>query len=218
MNRICHQKIHTVELFDNSHISGTHNVSGLVVYKDGLPDKKQYRHYQLKEYKSDVDSMKEVVYRRYFRLLMEQKKMPDLLLVDGGKQQIQAAKEIKEQLDLPFQIMGLVKDDKHTTRALIDENLHEIELSKQDPLFFLLTRMQDEVHRFAISYHRNLRSKAMTRSILDSVNGIGPKRKKALLKEFKSIKQMKSASVEELSKIVPYEVASNLYDKLHEEM
>ena len=162
--------------------------------------------------------MKEVVYRRYFRLLMEQKKMPDLLLVDGGKQQIQAAKEIKEQLDLPFQIMGLVKDDKHTTRALMDENLHEIELSKQDPLFFLLTRMQDEVHRFAISYHRNLRSKAMTRSILDSVNGIGPKRKKALLKEFKSIKQMKSASVEELSKIVPYEVASNLYDKLHEEM
>ena len=96
--------------------------------------------------------------------------------------------------------------------------MHEIELSKQDPLFFLLTRMQDEVHRFAISYHRNLRSKAMTRSILDSVNGIGPKRKKALLKEFKSIKQMKSASVEELSKIVPYEVASNLYDKLHEEM
>ena len=218
LNRICHQKIHTVELFDNSHISGTHNVSGLVVYKDGLPDKKQYRHYQLKEYKSDVDSMKEVVYRRYFRLLMEQKKMPDLLLVDGGKQQIQAAKEIKEQLDLPFQIMGLVKDDKHTTIALMDENLHEIELSKQDPLFFLLTRMQDEVHRFAISYHRNLRSKAMTRSILDSVNGIGPKRKKALLKEFKSIKQMKSAYVEELSKIVPYEVASNLYDKLHEEM
>ncbi|MDD7280546.1 MAG: helix-hairpin-helix domain-containing protein, partial [Erysipelotrichaceae bacterium] len=115
-------------------------------------------------------------------------------------------------------IMGLVKDDKHTTRALINENLEEIALSKQDPLFFLLTRMQDEVHRFAITYHRNLRNKGMTKSILDSVSGIGPKRKKELLKEFKSVKQMKSATIEELSKVVPYEVACNLYDKLHEDM
>lgn len=218
LNEICKKEIHRVEIFDNSHISGTYNVSALVVYKDGVPNKSQYRHYQLKEYKSDLDSMKEVIYRRYYRLLMEQKSMPDLLLVDGGKLQIEAAKEIKEQLDLPFIIMGLVKDDKHTTRALINENLEEIALSKQDPLFFLLTRMQDEVHRFAITYHRNLRNKGMTKSILDSVSGIGPKRKKELLKEFKSVKQMKSATIEELSKVVPYEVACNLYDKLHEDM
>ncbi|MGM9946796.1 excinuclease ABC subunit UvrC [Floccifex sp.] len=217
LNEICQKEVHVVELFDNSHLSGTYNVSGLVVYKDGLPDKNQYRHYQLKEkYRSDLDSMKEVLYRRYFRLLMEQKKFPDLLLVDGGKLQVQVAKEIKNELDLPLLIMGLVKDDKHTTRALINENLEEIELKKEDPLFFLLTRMQDEVHRFAISYHRNLRKKGMTQSILDGVNGIGPKRKKALMKHFKSVKQMKLASLEELMEVVPEQVAQDLFEALHE--
>lgn len=216
LNDICQKEVHVVELFDNSHLSGTYNVSGLVVYKDGLPDKSQYRHYQLKEeYRSDLDSMKEVLYRRYYRLLMEQKAFPDLLLVDGGKLQVQVAKEIKEELDLPLLIMGLVKDDKHTTRALINEDLKEIELKKEDPLFFLLTRMQDEVHRFAISYHRNLRKKGMTKSILDGVSGIGPKRKKALMNHFKSVKQMKLASIEELMEILPEQVAHDLFEALH---
>ena len=204
-------------MFDNSHISGSFNVSGLVVFENGKPDKSQYRHYKLDGYVSDLDSMKEVIYRRYFRLLKEGKQMPDLLLVDGGVLQINAAKEIKEALDLDLRIAGLVKDDKHTTRALIDEDLKEIPLSKEDPLFFLLTRMQDEVHRFAIGYHRKLRSKGMTKSMLDTVEGIGEKRKKDLMKHFKSMKQIRLATVEELSQVLPDEVAHRLYRRLHEE-
>ena len=216
LSLIFHKPVHTVELFDNSHLQGTYNVSGLVVFTDGKPNKNQYRKYQLKEYRSDVDSMKEVIYRRYFRLLKEHKPMPDLLLVDGGKQQIQAAKEIKEQLMLDLTIAGLVKDDKHATRALMNENLEEIPLSKEESLFFLLTRMQDEVHRFAISYHRNSRAKGMVHSVLDDVEGIGPARKKELMKVFKSIKQMSQASVEELEQVVPSAVASRLFARLHE--
>ncbi len=216
LNRIFNAEIHTVELFDNSHIQGSYNVSGLVVYKDGVPDKNQYRHYKLDTYVSDLDSMKEVIYRRYFRLLTEHKPMPDLLLVDGGIQQIQAAKDIKEMLDLNIRIAGLVKDDKHSTRGILNENLEEIPLDKEDPLFFLLTRMQDEVHRFAISYHRKLRGKGMTKSILDTVEGIGPSRKKALVKEFGSVKNMKAASIQDLQKVLPEQVAYNLYAKLRE--
>ena len=216
LSSIFHKPVHTVELFDNSHLQGTYNVSGLVVFKDGKPDKSQYRKYQLKEYRSDVDSMKEVVYRRYFRLLREKKPMPDLLLVDGGRQQIAAAKEIKEMLMLDLTIAGLVKDDKHTTHALMDENFEEIPLSKEESLFFLLTRMQDEVHRFAISYHRDSRAKGMTHSILDDVEGIGPARKKELMKVFKSIKNMRDASVEQLAGVIPLGVAERLYVRLHE--
>ena len=160
--------------------------------------------------------MKEVVYRRYVRLLKEHKPMPDLLLVDGGAQQIEAAKEIRDMLDLDLRIAGLVKDDKHNTRALMNDQLEEIPLKKESSLFFLLTRMQDEVHRFAISYHRKLRNQAMTKSILDTVEGIGPARKKALMKTFKSMKRMREASVEELSQVVPKGVAQSLYDRLHE--
>ena len=216
LSSIFHKPVHTVELFDNSHLQGTFNVSGLVVFEDGKPNKSQYRKYQLKEYRSDVDSMKEVIYRRYFRLLKEHKPMPDLLLVDGGKQQIQAAKEIKEMLMLDLTIAGLVKDDKHTTRALMNENLEEIPLSKEESLFFLLTRMQDEVHRFAITYHRNSRAKGMVHSVLDDVEGIGPARKKELMKVFKNIKTMKEASVEELANVVPQGVAERLFARLHE--
>ncbi len=216
LERIFMAPIHTVELFDNSHISGTFNVSGLVVFVDGKPDKNQYRHYKLDGYRSDLDSMKEVVYRRYFRLLKEKKPMPDLLLVDGGALQIQAACEIRNLLQLDLRIAGLVKDDKHSTRALMNDQLEEIELDKESSLFFLLTRMQDEVHRFAISYHRKLRGQNMTKSILDTVEGIGPKRKKKLMNHFKSIKKMKQASVEQLEQVVPKEVAERLYRRFHE--
>lgn len=208
--------IHTIEIFDNSHIQGTFNVSGLVTFKDGVPDKQNYRHYKLDGYRSDIDSMKEVIYRRYFRLLREQKKMPDLLIVDGGAQQILAAKEIKDMLDLNLRLCGLVKDDKHSTRALMNEDLQEIPLSKESELFFMLTRMQDEVHRFAISYHRKLRDKSMTVSVLDTIEGVGEIRRKALIKEFKSMKRIKEASVEELEKVVPRQVAENIYNRLHD--
>ncbi|EOS60678.1 excinuclease ABC subunit C [Firmicutes bacterium M10-2] len=215
LSRIIGKPIHTIESFDNSHIQGTNNVSGLVVFENGKPNKSQYRHYNLDSYRSDIDSMKEVVYRRYFRLLKEQKPMPDLLIVDGGVAQINAAKEIRDQLMLSFPIAGLVKDEKHNTRALMLENGKEVSLSKEDPLFFMLTRLQDEVHRFAIEHHRNRRSKAMTKSILDEVNGIGTVRKKELLKQFQSLKGIKEASIEQLAQVVPEDVAKRLYEQLH---
>lgn len=214
LSKVFGKPVHTVELFDNSHLQGTNNVSGLVVFRDGSPDKTQYRHYQLDEYRSDLDSMKEVLYRRYFRLLRTGKPMPDLLLVDGGIQQVQAAKEIKEQLNLDLTIGGLVKDDRHSTSGLLNEDLEEIPLNRKDPLFFLLTRMQDEVHRFAISYHQKLRGKAMTRSVLDEVSGIGPARKRELYRRFKSVKKMKEASLPELEEVLPADVARRLQEKL----
>lgn len=216
LSEIFHRPIHRVEMFDNSHLQGTFNVSGLVVFRDGSPDKSQYRHYQLDEYRSDIDSMKEVIYRRYFRLLREARSMPDLLLVDGGITQIHAALEIRDSLGLTFPVAGLAKDDKHNTRALIDEAGQEIPLDRQSPLFFLLTRMQDEVHRFAISYHQKLRGKSMTTSILDSVAGVGPVRKRALMKEFRSMKNLRAASLDQLEKVVPSAVAQTLYARLHE--
>lgn len=216
LSQIFKKPVHTVEMFDNSHISGAYNVSGLVVFKDGKPDKSSYRKYQLGEYISDTDSMKEVVRRRYARLAREDKPMPDLLLVDGGAGQIHAAVHIRDELGLDLTIAGLVKDDKHTTRALLDENLNEIELDKTDPLFFLLTRMQDEVHRFAITYHKKLRSKGMTKSILDDIPGIGPARKKQIQARFPSLKKMKAATQEELAQVVPEKVAALLYTRLHE--
>lgn len=215
LERIFQAPIHTIEIFDNSHISGSYNVSGLVVFKDGKPDKSAYRHYKLDTYRSDIDSMKEVIYRRYFRLLKEGRSFPDLLIVDGGAQQISAALEIREQLDLNLRIVGLVKDDKHNTRALMNDVFEEIPLNKESALFFLLTRMQDEVHRFAISYHRKLRNKGMTKSILDDIAGVGRQRKKKIMNHFKTMKALREASLEEIEQIVSKQVASNIYQQLH---
>ena len=216
LSTIFHKPVHTVELFDNSHISGSYNVSGLVSFKDGKPDKSNYRRYQLDGYRSDFDSMKEVVARRYGRLKAEHKPMPDLLLVDGGAAQIHAAMAIRDELGVPLTIAGLVKDDKHSTRALMDENLEEIPLDKTDPLFFLLTRMQDEVHRFALTYHQKLHSKGMTRSIVDDVPGIGPARKKMLQNKWPSLKKMKQATLEDFESVLPEKTARLLYLRLHE--
>lgn len=215
LSRIIGRPVHTIESFDNSHIQGTNNVSALVVFEDGRPNKAQYRHYQLGEYRSDIDSMKEVVYRRYFRLLREGKPMPDMLIVDGGAAQINAAKSVRDELMLDLPIAGLVKDERHSTRALMLEDLEEVPLNKEDPLFFMLTRLQDEVHRFAIDYHRKLRSKGMTRSILDEVSGIGDVRKKEIMKHFKSMKALKEATIEQIGEVVPLDVARRLYDRLH---
>ena len=217
LSKLFDKEIHTVEMFDNSHIQGTFNVSGLVVFKDGLPDKNKYRHYKLDGYRSDMDSLKEVIYRRYFRLLKEHKPMPDLLIVDGGALQIMAAKEILDLLQVDVTLAGLVKDDHHNTRALMNDKLEEFGLDAKSGLFFLLTRMQDEVHRFAISYHRKLRDQSMTKSILDTIEGIGPARKKALLKHFKSMKQIRNASIEQLQEVLNEDVAKRVYARLHEE-
>ena len=208
-----------IELFDNSHTAGTFTVSALVVYQDGLPSRKDYRLYKLHTGNSDVDSMKEAVYRRYFRLLKEDGRMPDALLVDGGWTQIEAAKEVLDALDLSgrIRIMGLVKDDHHNTSALMNTDGQTFDIAKDSALFFLLTRMQDEVHRRAVGYHRKLRSKAQTSSVLDEIEGVGPKRRKALLRAFGGFGALKNASEEEIAGVVPEQVARKVYEALHNE-
>ena len=210
---------HTIELYDNSNIQGAYAVAGMVVYKDGVPSKKDYRKYKIKtvEGPDDYASMKEVIYRRYYRLLMEQKEMADLIIVDGGLGQIKVAKEVIDSLNLPVHICGLSKDDKHSTAMLLDENGNQVPIDTKSPLFFLLTRMQDEVHRYAISFHRQVRSKSLFSSILDEVDGIGEARKKKLPNHFKSVKKMKEASLEELEAVIPKNTALKLYEVLHKD-
>lgn len=210
---------HTIELYDNSNIQGAYAVAGMVVYKDGVPFKKDYRKYKIKtvEGPDDYASMKEVIYRRYYRLLMEQKEMADLIIVDGGLGQIKVAKEVIDSLNLSVHICGLSKDDKHSTAMLLDEDGNQVPIDTKSPLFFLLTRMQDEVHRYAISFHRQVRSKSLFSSILDEVEGIGEARKKKLLNHFKSVKKMKEASLEELEAVIPKNTAAKLYEVLHKE-
>lgn len=210
---------HTIELYDNSNIQGAYAVAGMVVYKDGVPSKKDYRKYKIKtvEGPDDYASMKEVIYRRYYRLLMEQKEMADLIIVDGGLGQIKVAKEVINSLNLSVHICGLSKDDKHSTAMLLDEDGNQVPIDTKSPLFFLLTRMQDEVHRYAISFHRQVRSKSLFSSILDEVEGIGEARKKKLLIHFKSVKKMKGASLEELEAVIPKNTAAKLYEVLHKE-
>lgn len=210
---------HTIELYDNSNIQGAYAVAGMVVYKDGVPSKKDYRKYKIKtvEGPDDYASMKEVIYRRYYRLLMEQKEMADLIIVDGGLGQIKVAKEVIDSLNLSVHICGLSKDDKHSTAMLLDENGNQVPIDTKSPLFFLLTRMQDEVHRYAISFHRQLRSKSLFSSILDEVDGIGEARKKKLLNHFKSVKKMKEATLKELEEVIPKNTALKLYEVLHKD-
>lgn len=210
---------HTIELYDNSNIQGAYAVAGMVVYKNGVPSKKDYRKYKIKtvEGPDDYASMKEVIYRRYYRLLMEQKEMADLIIVDGGLGQIKVAKEVIDSLNLSVHICGLSKDDKHSTAMLLDEDGNQVPIDTKSPLFFLLTRMQDEVHRYAISFHRQVRSKSLFSSILDEVEGIGEVRKKKLLNHFKSVKKMKEASLEELEAVIPKNTAAKLYEVLHKE-
>ena len=219
LSRLAGKPMNRVELFDNSHIQGAFPVSSCVVYEDGEPVRKDYRLYRLHTGNSDVDSMKEVIYRRYFRLLNEGGRMPDGILVDGGRTQIDAANEIITSLGLEdrIRIMGLVKNDRHNTDGLMDTDGNIVPVDRNSGLFFLLTRMQDEVHRTAISYHRKLRSKAQTKSILDEIEGVGPKRKKLLLKEFGGITKLKEATVEQIAQVVPRQTAENIYRVLHEQ-
>lgn len=209
---------HVIELFDNSNIQGAYAVAGMVCFKDGVPSKKDYRKYKIKtvDGPDDYASMREVIYRRYYRVLMEGLTPPDMILVDGGLGQIHAAKEVIDALNLPIKICGLAKDDKHSTAMLLDEEGQPIPIHPKSELFFLLTRMQDEVHRYAISFHKNVRSKSLFASILDDIEGIGPKRKKQLLQHFKSVKKMKEASLEEFKEVLPETIAKELYDFLHQ--
>ena len=210
-------KIYRIEAFDNSHLFGTFYVAGMVVFDEFVPNKNEYRKYKINsEVKDDISAMREVIYRRYYKVLMENLEKPDLIIVDGGKAQIRAAKEIIESLNLNIKVVGLAKDDKHKTNVLIDSNLNQIELNKRENLFLFLNKIQDEVHRYTISYHRNIKSKGALSSVLDLVDGIGEVRKKELLKRFGSLKKMKEASIEDLNEILPNDIAKKLYNYLEE--
>lgn len=211
-----------IEAFDNSHIMGTDPVSAMVVFVDGKPFKDDYRKYKIRTAQGgdDYGSMQEVIYRRYSRVLKESLPFPDLIVIDGGKAQVGAAQEVlHDQLGIDIPVAGLVKNNKHKTSELIfGEFLDPIHLERNSVEFFLLQRIQDEVHRFAITFHRQLRSKNSFASRLDDIAGLGPKRKKELLKQFKSLKKIEEATIEELQQVgLPRPVAETLYRKFHEQ-
>lgn len=194
-----------IECFDNSNIQGADAVAGCVVFVKGKPSKKDYRKYIIKtvEGPDDYASMKEVVRRRYQRAVEENTPLPDLLITDGGKGQMSAVKEVLEELRLHIPVAGLAKDNKHRTSELLyGFPPQTVGLKQNTPLFQLLTQIQDEVHRYAITFHRNKRSKRQTGSELDSIAGIGEKTKQALIKEFKSVKRIREASAEDVCKVV----------------
>ncbi len=205
-----------IELFDNSHIQGSSPVGAMVAFVNGEPSKKLYRKFKIEheEARDDLSSMKEIIFRHYSRLKASNSKYPDLILVDGGINQIKAASKALKEAEVDIPVFGLVKNDKHQTSSLmnIDEENYNIENKN---LFFLLTRMQDEVHRFAISFHREKRGKAMTSSLLDGVKGLGEKRKEMIYRAYVDINQLKQASLSELEQILPSEVALALYNKIN---
>lgn len=210
-----------IEAFDNSNIQGTNPVSAMIVFIDGKPAKREYRKYKIKSVKGpdDYESMREVVRRRYQRVLKEGLPLPDLLLIDGGKGHLEAVREVLlDELSLDIPVAGLVKDDKHRTSQLLFGNpLEIIPLERNSQEFYLLQRIQDEVHRFAITFHRQLRGKNAFQSLLDDIPGIGEKRRKLLLKTFGSVKKMKEATLEEFLEIgIPSNVAEQLLVKLKE--
>ena len=204
--------LNRIDVFDNSNLFGTFSVSGMVVFRRGEPDKNEYRKYKISLDKNDdYNMMREVIYRRYYKALVDNTELPNLILVDGGLNQINAAKSILLDLNLNIKVCGLVKNDSHRTNDLMDGDTYElIDIPKDSSVFFYLTRMQDEVHRFTINYHRQIRSKGSISSILDNIPGIGKERKKILIKKYGSISKIKNASVEEIKEILPANVAEEL--------
>ncbi len=208
-----------IELFDNSNISGTSAVSAMVVYIDGVPANKEYRKYKVKTIvgADDFHTMIEVITRRYKRVVSNNLTKPDLLIVDGGIPQVKAAITALKEIGVDINVMGLVKDDNHHTRAIINKNFEEINIDKKSNLFLLLEAMQNEVHRFAITFFRKTISKSMTSSILDNIKGIGKNRKKVLLEVFSNMEEIKTASRDKLKSLgLPNDVIDNLLKKLNE--
>ncbi|MGG1637342.1 excinuclease ABC subunit UvrC [Paenibacillus sp. TAF43_2] len=215
-------EVRRIEAFDNSNIQGTNPVSAMVVFTDGKPDRKEYRKYKVKTVQGpdDYETMREVIRRRYERVVKEELAPPDLIVVDGGKGQISAALDVLEnELGLYIPVCGLVKDAKHKTAQLMTGDPAEIvPLPRDSQEFYLLQRIQDEVHRFAITFHREQRAKSMVESKLDSIPGIGEKRRKLLLKHFGSIKKIKEASVEDFRPLsIGDKLASQIIAALGEE-
>lgn len=226
-------QIERMEAFDISNISGFENVGSMVVYEKGRPKKSDYRKFKIKSITGpdDYGCMKEVLTRRFLHGMEEKKelkeknleeqfgsftKFPDLLLMDGGKGQVNIALQVLKELDLKVPVCGMVKDDNHRTRGLYFNN-KEIKIDKNSEGFKLITRIQDEAHRFAIEYHRSLRSKEQVHSILDDIPGIGPQRRKALMKTYKNIGDIRNATIEELAAIpeIPLNIAKEIYSFFH---
>jgi excinuclease ABC subunit C len=208
-----------IESFDNSNLYGEYPVSAMVCYIDGKPAPKEFRKYHIKtvEGPNDYASMKEVIYRRYFRLLMEDEKMPDLILMDGGLIQVNAAKEVLESLGLDINVAGMQKNDKHKISKLYFEGEY-YDVDKNSKIFLLLADISQRVHDFAISFFRSNKAKGIFSSILDNIDGLGEKRKEQLLKHFINIEKIKEASIEELIEAkMPKNVAENIYNYFHGE-
>lgn len=210
---------HRIEAFDNSNIQGTDPVSAMVVFTDGKPNKKEYRKYKIKDVEGpdDYDTMREVIRRRYKRVIKDGLPLPDLILVDGGKGQMSAAQEVLEnELGLDIPLCGLAKDDKHRTSELLYGDPPEVvSLDRQSQEFYLIQRIQDEVHRFAISFHRQVRGKGAIQSELDQIPGVGEKRRRLLLRHFSSIKHIRDAAIEDITKLgIPSNVAEDIINHL----
>ena len=209
-----------IECFDNSNVQGSDAVAACVVFKMGKPSKKDYRKFNIKTVvgPDDYASMKEVVRRRYTRAIEEGSPLPDLIITDGGKGQMEVVREvIEDELNLNIPIAGLAKDNKHRTSELLyGFPPMTIGVKQSTPLFHLLENIQNEVHRFAITFHRDKRSKNQTASILDEIQGIGEKRKTLLLQTFKSVTRIKKATLEEIAEVVGMAAAKNIKEKLKE--
>ncbi|HLR41475.1 MAG TPA: excinuclease ABC subunit UvrC [Virgibacillus sp.] len=212
---------HRIEAFDNSNIQGTDPVSAMVTFIDGRPNKKEYRKYKIRDVAGpdDYETMREVIRRRYTRVLKEQLPLPDLIIVDGGKGQMSAALDVLEnELGLDIPLCGLVKDEKHKTGELLYGTPPEIiPLERQSQAFYLVQRIQEEVHRFAITFHRQLRGKSLFQSELDNISGVGEKRRKLLLTHFKTLDEIRNASIEDITKLgIPVNTAEEIITHLNQ--
>lgn len=207
-----------IELFDNSHLQGSNAVGAMVCFINGEPIRKMYRKFNIESEnkKDDISSMREVIRRRYSRLKENGDEFPDLILLDGGIEQINAAKEVLEELNIKINLGGLEKNDKHRTNLLLDYNGNIINIDDNKQLLFFLTRMQDEVHRFAITTHKEKRIKSMYKSVYDDVEGIGFKRVEQMNKAFPTLDELKHATIDELKQIIPEKSAVILYNKLRD--
>jgi len=213
-------ELNRIEAYDISNISGTDIVAGMVVFEGARPQKSEYKRFLIRDMpgQDDYGAMRQVIERRFTHMLAADDgfcERPDIILVDGGVQHAQAALFILQNLGLSVPVFGMVKDDRHRTRALVTPLGEEIAIDTQQSVFALIGTIQEETHRFAITYHRKLRSKRLRYSELDSIPGIGPKRKQDLLKSFKSIAAIKRASVEELKRILPADAANSVYMYFH---
>ena len=217
LSNLIGKTIHRIESFDNSHLFGDASVSAMVVYIDGKKSPKEYRKYKIKSNsRDDYHMMQEVLERRYSRVLIDNLIVPDLILVDGGIIQVHAAEEILDNLGLDILVLGMQKNDKHKICALVDTNGNSYEIEKNSNLFHLLENISEEVHRFVISFHRDLRSKGSLSSILDNIEDIGPTRRNKLIKKYKTINNIKEAPLEELETLIGKKGAKNIKDALKE--